>query len=71
MQKATRKDKAFLEKVKEFLSAGRSASPREIFARMDIDITDPAFWNDGLDEIEHLLDETEQLAISMGKLPVL
>lgn len=68
MQAATRRDRAFLAQVEAFLSAGRSASPRQVFATMGIDITDAAFWNQGLDEIDHLLTETEHLARRLGKL---
>ncbi len=69
MQASVRADHGFIEKVKEFLSAGTSLSPKEIFAKMDIDITDKSFWDKGLTEIERLLDETEQLATTLGKIP--
>lgn len=68
MQAATRRDRAFLSQVETFLSAGRSASPRDIFAAMGINITDAGFWNDGLDEVERLLSETEALARQLGKI---
>lgn len=68
MQNATRKDAKFVEKVKQFLAAGSSKSPAQIFADMDIDITDAKFWNQGLDEIEALLVETEALAKRLNKI---
>ena len=68
MQAAVRKDKAFMEKVKEFLSAGTSDSPKNIFAKMGIDITDESFWESGLDEISQLLEETKTLAKKLGKI---
>ncbi len=61
-------DHAFVAKVKEFLSAGSSKSPKEIFLALGIDITDPDFWNKGLGETEKLLDETEALARRLGKI---
>lgn len=68
MQNAVKEDHAFINKVKEFLSAGTSASPKDIFKNVGIDITDTAFWNKGLDEVENLLKETEKLAKKLGKL---
>lgn len=67
MQHGVRHDHTFIEKVKGFLSAGLSESPKDIFLKMDIDITQKAFWNSGLDEIERLLDETEKLAKKLKK----
>ena len=63
-----KQDPAFIHKVKEFLSAGLSDSPKNIFGRLGIDISDKRFWDKGLDEVEHLLNETEQLAKRLGKI---
>ena len=68
MQNQVKKDKKFIEKVKEFLSAGNSDSPKNIFLNLGIDISDPKFWNSGLKEIESLLNETEVLAKKLGKI---
>lgn len=68
MQAAVRNDKSFIEKVKEFLSAGTSDSPKNIFTKMGIDIADAAFWESGLNEVNHLLEETEALAKKLGKI---
>ena len=68
MQRSVRKNKEFVKKVKEFLSAGSSASPRDIFLKMGIDIKDKKFWNEGLNEIEDLLSEAEKLAKKLGKI---
>jgi oligoendopeptidase F len=68
LQDSVKKDPAFVIKVKEFLSAGLSDSPKNIFAKLGIDITDHAFWDRGLDEVEKLLDETTKLAERMGKI---
>jgi enoyl-CoA hydratase/carnithine racemase len=53
--------------VKEFLSAGLSISPENIFRRLGIDITDKGFWDKGLDEVETLLQETMKLVRKLGK----
>jgi oligoendopeptidase F len=57
-----RRDKQSIEKVKKFLSAGLSESPKALFMDMGIDITDAKFWNQGLNEVEALLTEAENLA---------
>ncbi len=67
LQSAVKKDPAFINKVKVFLSAGLSESPRNIFLKLGIDISDRQFWNRGLDEVEQLLSETEALAMKLAK----
>lgn len=59
LQASVRADKSFIAKVKDFLSAGLSDSPKNIFKKMNIDITDKKFWDKGLDEVERLLKEAE------------
>jgi len=68
MQSKVKKDPRYIEKVKEFLSAGSSKSPKDIFLDMGIDISKKEFWDVGLDEIESLLHETEALAKKLGKI---
>lgn len=68
LQNFVKNDPGFIEKVKEFLSAGLSDSPKNIFMKMGIDITDKEFWNKGLDEVESLLEETERLAKKLKKI---
>ena len=67
MQNAVRRDTNFIIKVKEFLSAGLSDSPKNIVMKLGIDITKKDFWNTGLDEVEQLLGEAETLAKQLGK----
>jgi len=67
LQKSVKENNHFMEKVKEFLSAGLSSSPENIFRRLGIDITDKSFWDNGLDEVETLLQETMKLAGKLGK----
>jgi len=63
-----KEDPAFIRKVKGFLSAGLSESPKNIFGHLGIDIADKEFWENGLDEVESLLQETERLAKKLGKI---
>lgn len=67
LQAQVKKDQAAIAKVKQFLSAGSSQSPREIFLSLGIDITDSHFWLQGLSETRKLLTETETLAKKLGK----
>lgn len=68
LQQSVKQNPEFITKVKEFLSAGLSESPKNIFAKLGINIADREFWNRGLDRVEMLLTETERLAARMGKI---
>ncbi len=68
MQKKVKENPKFIEKVKEFLSAGISDFPKNIFMKMGINISDKEFWDKGLNEVENLLNETETLAKKLGKI---
>jgi len=68
LQASVKKDAKFIINVKDFLSAGMSDSPKNIFSKLGIDITDTKFWEQGIGEIENLLIETESLAIKLGKI---
>jgi len=68
LQNAVKKDPSFIIKVKEFLSTGLSDSPKNTFAKLGIDIGNRQFWDKGIDEVERLLNETEQLAKKLGKI---
>lgn len=68
LQNMVKQDKKNIRKVKEFLSAGLSDSPKNIFKNLNIDIMDEMFWDRGIDEIETLLEETKTLAKKLGKI---
>ena len=68
LQNSVKANPFFITKVKEFLSAGLSDSPRAIFKKLGVDIADKQFWEKGLNEVETLLHETTQLARKLGKL---
>ena len=67
LQKKIKENPKFIEKVKEFLSAGVSKSAEEIFKDMGIELNEK-FWNAGLDEVEELLNEAQRLAKKLGKI---
>ena len=68
LQRNVKENPEFIHKVKEFLSTGLSESPKTIFAKLGIDITDAGFWNKGLDEVELSLKEAEKLAKKLKKI---
>lgn len=68
LQGFVKKDPPFILKIKEFLSAGISDSPKNIFLKLGLEITDKNFWSNGLTEVDLLLDATEALAKKLGKL---
>ena len=68
LQNSVKENPRFVKKVSEFLSAGLSDSPKAIFRKLGIDITDRSFWERGLTEVETLLQETTLLAKELGKI---
>jgi oligoendopeptidase F len=47
---------AFVDPYMEFLSTGGAASPTEQLGVFGVDLTDPATWDRGLDEMERMLE---------------
>lgn len=56
---------SFVPKYLELLAAGGSRTPPELLARLDLDITDPAFWDGGLAVLDEMVDEAEAIAGSL------
>jgi oligoendopeptidase F len=65
LQHQVAKDPQSVRKVKEFLAAGYSESPKNIFKKMNVDITSTDFWNEGLKGVDEGLDEMEALMKKM------
>jgi oligoendopeptidase F len=55
-------------KYLELLAAGGSKSPGELGQIVGIDLTDPSFWESGLDLVERQLQEAEAAAEASGRL---
>jgi oligoendopeptidase F len=53
---------SFVPSYLELLRAGGSKSPEELAAIVGIDLTDPGFWDSGLDLVETQLEEAEAAA---------
>lgn len=56
LQNMVKEDKNNIDMVKGFLSAGMSASPKDIFGEIGIDITDKSFWDKGLQSIREIVE---------------
>jgi oligoendopeptidase F len=56
-----KEDPKYLEKIEEFLSAGSSKNPEDIFASAGIDIRNPDFFRIGLEKIENDIKKLEKL----------
>jgi len=52
----------------EMLAAGGSRSPEELGKIVGIDLSDPGFWEAGLDLVERQLEEAEAAATASGRL---
>lgn len=68
LQRKTREENSYIEKVKKFLTAGASESPKNIFKELGVDINDSNFWESGIKEVSDLLDEAFDLARKLGKI---
>ncbi|MFN8643183.1 MAG: M3 family oligoendopeptidase [Candidatus Binatia bacterium] len=53
---------AFAPRYLELLAAGGSESPAALLGRLDLDITQPDFWQRGLNVIRRLVEEAKALA---------
>ena len=58
----------FVPQYLELLAAGGSRSPQELGAIVDIDLSDPGFWDAGLDLVEGQLQAAEAAAEASGRL---
>lgn len=56
-----KKDNNFKEKIEEFLKAGGSKSPEDIFCDVGVDIRNPKFFENGLKVIEEDIKRLEKL----------
>jgi len=57
---------AFVDDYLEFLAAGGSTRPDELVKKIGMDITDPAFWDAGLNILDGMVGEVERLASTIA-----
>ena len=60
-QRYQEEGKAFVPKLKQVLSAGSSLSPLELGRIVNLDVSDPSFWNQGLKRFEYFIEELEKI----------
>ena len=58
----------FVPRYLDMLRAGGSMPPEELAQIVDCDLTDPQFWNGGLDIVERQLQAAEQAARAAGRI---
>jgi oligoendopeptidase F len=52
----------FADAYLDFLASGGSMAPDEAVRKVGVDITDPGFWDSGLDIVEEMVAQVERLA---------
>ena len=62
VQKFKQEGAPFVPRYLELLSAGGSEKPDRLLARLDIDVTDPGFWELGLCLLDEMVTKAEKLA---------
>lgn len=62
VQKSKEEGPSFVPKYMELLSAGGSDAPHRLLAKLGVDVTDPAFWEQGLRLLGNMVAEAESLA---------
>ncbi len=60
MSRRRRDPAAFAIRYLSFLDRGGSASPHEQLAALDVNLRDPQIWDEGLAELERMIDQAEQ-----------
>jgi oligoendopeptidase F len=58
----------FVPQYLEMLRAGGSMKPEELGRLVDVDLSDPTFWDRGLDIIQRRLDDTIAAASAAGRM---
>jgi oligoendopeptidase F len=53
---------SFVPQFEALLSAGGSDYPDALLAKLGVDLTDPAFWNEGIEALSELVEQEEALA---------
>jgi oligoendopeptidase F len=59
---------AFVPSYLELLRAGGSRPPEELAEIVGIDLSDPGFWESGLDLVEEQLEQAEEAARATGRV---
>ena len=57
-----KRGEAFVPQYLDVLAAGNSDYPEKILAKVGVDLTDPKFWDEGLEALAKLVNQEEELA---------
>lgn len=63
-----KQDPSYSKKIEQFLSAGSSMSPKDIFKKIGIDTSNSSFFETGLKGIEKDIDKLEKLARKVKRI---
>ncbi len=61
-QKYKQEGEAFVPRYLELLASGSSDAPHKLLAKLGVDVTDPTFWELGLNLLDDMVREAEELA---------
>jgi oligoendopeptidase F len=64
-QKYKQEGAKFVPRYLDLLASGASDAPHKLLAKLDIDVTDPSFWELGLHLLDKMVQEAEELANQM------
>ncbi len=64
-QKYKQEGEAFVPRYLDLLAAGASDAPHKLLAKLGVDVTDPGFWELGLNLLGDMVGEAEDLAGKM------
>jgi oligoendopeptidase F len=67
VKKYEQEGSAFVPRYLDMLAAGGSQPPHVLVGRLGVDVTDPRFWELGLQLLGDMVSEAEQIATSLGK----
>jgi oligoendopeptidase F len=67
LQNQVRQNQAFMEQIKTYYATGTSQSPKNILAKIGVNVNSQ-LWNQGLDQVEELLNQTWWLAKKLQKI---
>jgi oligoendopeptidase F len=64
--KYQKEGKPFVDKYVEMLESGSSVTPKELVAKVGVDLEDPKFWQNGFDLIGKMVADAEKLSKDIG-----
>jgi oligoendopeptidase F len=64
-QKYKQEGEAFVPRYLDLLASGASDAPHKLLAKLGVDVTDPGFWELGLNLLGEMVGEAEGLASKM------